>query len=308
MPLRWKNGAGLGLVLFGAKPQALPFQSACYMHQKARSCYSSWWLWAMVFILCMFCGLLVSFQQIILPNVRNTQNETKTATNVSHMITLRKLLDFAPPVMQAWITVVEKGTEGKSLGQFLDAVEQAELFIDVDDTDPIKAKIEMLRGNPHSKPNSSTEKQLRRLAIPTRWIDGKWLQYKLKGGWWTPPRRPGPNHYLHPLPYTGWYDAQGRRWVNYEGQRREWHSLPWSERLARTRKPWCLQSEQERKELIEMLEPGISWQIREAERQLERGRYGWLHAQDIKYWTVVKEYYMKMLEGKIAIEDHPGLW
>lgn len=49
-----------------------------------------------------------------------------------------------------------------------------------------------------------------------------------------------------PLPYTGEYDLNFNRWVTKDGYRVRYLSLPWSERLARARPPWCVLSEEEK--------------------------------------------------------------
>lgn len=52
-----------------------------------------------------------------------------------------------------------------------------------------------------------------------------------------------------PLPSTGEYDLNFDRWVTKDGYRVRYLSLPWSERVARARPPWCVLSEEEKWEV-----------------------------------------------------------
>lgn len=130
----------------------------------------------------------------------------------------------------------------------------------MDETNPQKVKLKRLKGNAHSLQGDSTERELKKLAIPTRYVLGGYIQYLISGKWWTAPRwTKESGNYLDPLPYTGGYDKLGRRWVNHEGKRREWNSLPFMERLARNQKPWYILTYEERKQILDSMRPAIKY-------------------------------------------------
>lgn len=80
----------------------------------------------------------------------------------------------------------------------------------------------------------------------------KYLFIKIGGRWWQPGTYRGPQVYKPtdaPLPYTGEYDLDFVRWVTKDGYRVRYLSLPFSERLARSRPPWCVLSEEQKWEV-----------------------------------------------------------
>lgn len=89
-----------------------------------------------------------------------------------------------------------------------------------------------------------------------KWFLELWVGYEYfteyRNRWWQPGTYRGPYVYRPmdaPLPYTGEYDLNFNRWVTKDGYRVRYLSLPWSERLARARPPWCVLSEEEKWEV-----------------------------------------------------------
>lgn len=75
---------------------------------------------------------------------------------------------------------------------------------------------------------------------------------KIRDRWWQPGtyRRP----YIYrptdaPLPYTGRYDLNFDRWVTVNGYKVLYRSLPFRERLARARPPWCVLTQEEKDDM-----------------------------------------------------------
>lgn len=45
------------------------------------------------------------------------------------------------------------------------------------------------------------------------------------------------------------------------GKRQLWKDLPFLERLARSRKPWCILDKEERKEVLENMKPALKYWV-----------------------------------------------
>lgn len=75
---------------------------------------------------------------------------------------------------------------------------------------------------------------------------------KIGDRWWQPGTYRGPYIYRPtdaPLPYTGRYDLNWDRWVTINGYKVLYRSLPFRERLARARPPWCMLTEKEKDDM-----------------------------------------------------------
>lgn len=75
------------------------------------------------------------------------------------------------------------------------------------------------------------------------------VKVKLGNRWWEPGTYRGPHRFWPtdaPLPYTGEYDINLQRWVTKNGRRIKYFSLPWYERIKRSRPPWCVLPETDR--------------------------------------------------------------
>nr|AAA39753.1 Mtv-9 protein [Mus musculus] len=75
---------------------------------------------------------------------------------------------------------------------------------------------------------------------------------KIGDRWWQPGTYRGPYIYRPtdaPLPYTGRYDLNFNRWVTVNGYKVLYRSLPFRERLARARPPWCVLTQEEKDDM-----------------------------------------------------------
>lgn len=75
---------------------------------------------------------------------------------------------------------------------------------------------------------------------------------KIGDRWWQPGTYKGPYVYRPtdaPLPYTGRYDLDFKRWVTINGYKVPYSSLSFREKLARARPPWCVLTKEEQDEM-----------------------------------------------------------
>nr|AAA92738.1 superantigen [Mouse mammary tumor virus] len=75
---------------------------------------------------------------------------------------------------------------------------------------------------------------------------------KIGDRWWQPGTYRGPYIYRPtdaPLPYTGRYDLNFDRWVTVNGYKVLYRSLPFRERLARARPPWCVLTQKKKDDI-----------------------------------------------------------